>query len=277
MAKKIIAAIILLAIFPYSSFAAEKAETERMLRAITPPVRIAEDIIEKKDSWRIDSYYEPSNIFQGDRTGHWTEITNSFAYTHNNITGYFFISELDRFDDKDYTANIGSYISMPGSYVHFEIAAGWEVSYIYKLQTIAEYGHKLYKNLFWQIGYTYRGYDTGDTHLVYPGLIYYFGDSYISADYGVSYIEARDTAQFGTIKGNFAITEFLQWWGGIAFGERLYDIYGLDAHEERGYIMFTGLTFNLYKGVSVRGGYLYGTEKPKFMKHSLAFNLTIKF
>ena len=137
---------------------------------------------------------------------------------------------------------------------------------------------KLIKDLFWQIGYNYRAYHTsGDVHNVYPGLIYYFGDNYISANYQASFIESRDTASLGIVKGNFAITEFLHYYAGIAFGQRPYDILGIQAYKETGYILFTGLNLNLYKGINCRVGYSYGTETPKFIKHGMNCGLTAKF
>ena len=269
--------VLLMAVLSAGAYAAEQAETERLLRRITPPLAIAEKEVGKKDEMYADVFYEPSDIMQGNKTGHWSELTERFGYSHGRVNGYMSVSELERFDDKDYTANIGSYFSFKDSYVHAEVGFGWKVSYIYKLQTIAEYGHKLIKDVFWQIGYSYRGYSGDDTHLIYPGLIYYFGDNYIGADYGVSFIESRDTAHIGTIKGDFAITKFIHLSGGVAFGERLYDIYGLNADEEFGYILFAGLNFNIYKGINCRVGYSYGTEDPKFIKRSLDFGLSAKF
>lgn len=269
--------VLLLIALPSTLYAAQQAETERLIRTITPPKAISEGKAVTKDQWYVDAFYEPSDILQGNRTGHWNELTYRYGYIHDNVHGYLSVSNLERFDDKDYTANFGTYISMKNSYVHTEIGFGWLVSYIYKLQAIAEYGHKLYKDLFWQLGYSYRGYPTNDTHLAYPGLIYYFGDSYMSADYGVSWIESRDTAHFGVVKGNFAITKFLQWSAGAAFGGRLYDIYSLDARQEFGYILFTGLNINVYKGINFRAGYSYGTEEPKFIKRSINFALSVKF
>lgn len=269
---------VLSAITVSVSQAAEQGETARLVqREITPPLEVIKEIEAKKDEVYFDSFYEPSDIMQGNRTGHWNEITNLFAYIHRNIRSYVSISQLERFDDKDYTANIGSYINMPGSYVHFEGGFGWKVDYIYKMQTILEYGHKLYENLYWQIGYNWRNYTIHDTHLVYPGLIYYFGDSYISGDFGVIYKEHSSTGYLGTFRGNFAITEFLNWYAGVAVGQRLYDIYELKANKENGYILFTGLSIKIYKGWTARGGISYGTEEPKFIKRSVNFDLSLRF
>ena len=258
--------------------AAEQAETERMLRRITPPLAITEERAKAKDEWYLDSYYEPSDIFQGSKTGHWNEITNLFGYVHQNIRGYFSVSELERFDNKDYTANFGAYYSFKDYYFHEEIGFGWLTDYMYRLQNIAEYGHRLVKDLFWQIGYSYRAYGKqGDTHLVYPSLIYYFGNSYMSAIYGASMIEGRGTGSFGTVKGDFEITKFLHGYAGVAFGEWLYDIFGLGPSKETGYILFAGVNVNVYKGINARFGYTYGTEEPKFIKRSLDFGLSVKF
>jgi hypothetical protein len=260
-----------------SAYAVEQAETERLLRRITPPLAIAEKKEKVKDEWYVDGFYEPSDILQGSSTGHWNEITTLFGYIHKNLRGYFSVSQLERFDNKDYTYNFGAYYSFKDCYFHEEIGFGWDVNYIYKFQNIVEYGHRLVKDVFWQIGYNYRGYGAGDTHVVYPGLIYYFGDNYMSADYGISMIEGRGSGSFGTVKGSFAITNFLNLYGGAAFGQWLYDIYGLKASNEAGYILFTGINMKVYKGINARFGYSYGTENPKFIKRSLDFGLSVKF
>jgi len=265
------------AVLAYPSYAKDGVETETLIKKITPPMAVIKAEEPVKDEWLIDCYYEPGAVYQGTRRGRWSELTNLFGYVHKNIRGYFSVSEYERFDDKDFIAAFGSYLNFKDSYVHMETGFGWLIDYMYKFKAIAEYGHKLYKTLYWQIGYEYRGYGTDDTHMIYPSLIYYFGDSYMSVNYGATCMEGHDTASFGAVKGSFAITKFLDWWAGVAFGERLYDILSLDAHEESGYILFTGATVKVYKGISCRAGYSYGQEDPKFIKHSLIFDLTVKF
>lgn len=262
----------------HSLFGAEPGETEKMLRHITPPISVIKEEITPKDQWYFDCFYEPSLIVQGTRTGHWDELTNTFGYTHRNIQGYFSISEYDRLGNNDYNANFGSYITMKNSYIRLESGFGWNVNYTYNFQTIAEYAHKIIKDVYWQVGYNYRMYQiSGDSHNIYPGLIYYFGDHYISGNYGTTWIEGRGNGNFGIVKGSFLITEFLRLYGGSAFGEWLYDIAGLRARSETGYIVFTGVNIKVYKGINARVGCSYGTEEPKFIKRSLDFGLTVKF
>ena len=273
-----VTAVLFLSALQSMAFAREEAGTAEMIRRITPPISVVREAPVKKDEWYFDSYYEPNLVIQGNRTGRWSELTNTFGYTHNNIQGYFNVQEFDRFGNNDRTANWGSYVSMKDSYAHMELGFGWYVDYIYNFQTIAEYGHKLIKDVYWQMGYNYRAYKkSGDTHNIYPGLIYYFGDNYISANYGASWIESREPASFGTARGSFAITDFLRLYAGAAFGERLYDIYGRAATKEPGYILFVGINTKVYKGISFRIGYIYGAEKPKFQKHGMHYGLMVKF
>jgi len=276
--KRLSAALVLSVALLPTAHAAQDGDTERLIRRITPPIQVIEGKIEKKDHVLVDSFYETSNVVQGARTGHWNEITTLFGYTHRNITSYVSNTQFERFDNKDYTMNIGSYMSFPDSgYAHIETGFGWMVDYLYKFIAIAEYGHRAYKTLYWQLGYSYRGYASDDVHMIYPGLIYYFGDSYLAADFGINITENHDTAYFGTFKGNCAITDFLNLWGAISFGEKLYDIYGFDAHEETGYILSIGLTYKVYKDIKLRFGYSYGEEAPKFIKRSVNFAAQVKF
>lgn len=145
-------------------FAAEQGETERLVRRITPPISVIKEDIGKKDRWYFDSYYEPSLIIQGNRTGRWSELTNTFGYIHQNVHGYFNVSELDRLGNNDYTANFGSYLTFKDAYAHIETGFGWDIDYIYDFQAIAEYGHKLIKNIFWQMGYN-AGWTEGPSNI----------------------------------------------------------------------------------------------------------------
>jgi len=267
--------LVLGILYPALSFA-ETSDTEKLIRQMTPPSAIVQ-APPVKDTMYYDVYYEPSYILQGNRTGRWSELTEMYSYARGGVRAYASLTQYKRFDDRDYTANTGVYISMKNAYLHEEFGVGWNVNYIYRFQNILEYGHKLYKGFYWQAGYNYRENTTNHTHLIYPGLIYYFGDSYMSVDYGLSLITERDPAQFMSVKGNFAITSFLKWFAGAAFGERLYDIYGLDARKECGYILYNGLAFDVYKHVTLRIGYSYSYEKPKFLKRSLMCSMSAKF
>lgn len=268
---KIIALIFLSSIIILQNVYADQGETARLVEQLRPPPKVATE-----DKTYVENYYEPSQVIEGSRTGRWWENTTSFGYTHKNITGYGYISQFDRLGVLDYTANFGAYVNIDkNQYAHMEIGYGWDVDYIYKLQTIAEYAHRLYKDLFWQIGYNYRAYPAGDSHIAYPGLIYYLGDSWMSATFGTNWIEGRNTAYFGTVKGNFKITDRVTFWPGVAFGQRLYDIFGIKG--ENGIILFGGVTINVYKGINVRIGGSYGQEEPKFVKRSLIFDASVKF
>ena len=277
--RNISAGFIALLFLAYSSsnvFADQQSNVETLVRTITPPQVVLQPVI--VDHAYIDSYYEPSTVIEGNRTGRWFELTNTYGYTHQNITGYYSVSEYGRLGVDDYTANFGSYLNFKDSYVHIETGFGVDVHFVSNYQMTAEYGHLLFKSIYGQIGYNYKDYHTsGDVHNIYPGLIYYFGDHYISANWGISCIESRDTSYYGIVKGNFKITDLVRLYGGEAFGERLYDIYGLPSHSETGYIVFTGVGINVYKGLTATVGCSYGTEKPKFVKRSLNFGLTAKF
>ena len=277
MKKYIILVFILVIIHPAIIYATGEAPTEQMLRTVAlPPSRIEEKPEAKGEvSW--DSYYEPSKVVQGSRPGRWREITNRMAYKYQNIQVYATVSQWNRFSVNNYTAHFGTYLNFPNSYAHAELGWGWDVTYMYKIQTIIEYGHRIKNGLYWQVGYNFRDYAENNTYMLYPGLIYYFGDNYISVDYGSTLTESRGIAQFGTVKGNFALTKRLSLLLGAAVGERLYDIYELPARDQSGYIIFTGLNFKVCPWAIARIGYSYGTEKPDFIKRSINTSFSLKF
>ncbi|MDD4940127.1 MAG: YaiO family outer membrane beta-barrel protein [Candidatus Omnitrophica bacterium] len=216
-------------------------------------------------------------MIQGSRIGSWKEVTNMAGIAKGKLRGYFSVSQFRRFKERDYAANFGAYLTMKDAYLHFETGFGWDRTYIYRLQDTIEYSRKLRKNLYWQLGYNFRAYPTGDNHLIYPGLVYYFGDSYIGANYAASIIQGRGTGNMATMKLNIAANKHVSWWFGGAYGQWLYDIFGLPARDELGFIIFSGFTFNISKWLSARIGYSYGTEKPKFLKRNFMYGLSLKF
>jgi hypothetical protein len=277
MKRYFVVIFVLTVILPEALYAAGESPTEQMLKTTIQASREAESPPVSKGEVSVDSYYEPSSVVQGSRPGRWREITNRIAYKYKNIQSYITYSQWNRFSVNNYTAHFGTYLNFPNSYVHLEAGWGWDVTYMYKFQSIVEYGHRIKNGLFWQFGYNFRNYAQNDTYMFYPGLIYYFGNNYLSMDYGTTLTESRGVAQFGTIKGNFALTERLYLLVGAAVGRRLYDIFELPADQQFGYIIFSGLSYNLSSWATVRAGYSYGTEKPDFIKRSINTSVTLKF
>jgi opacity protein-like surface antigen len=107
-------------------------------------------------------------------------------------------------------------------------------------------------------------------------LIYYFGNNYIAAYYNLSHTQNRGKAQWGTLKGNFAVNDRLSFWIGQAIGERLYDIWILPASKQYGYIYFCGVDLRVTKSLNLQLGYSYSRERPDFLKRSLEFGLSFK-
>jgi len=263
--------------FPFKYSFPDQIQSERLTKEAPLPRVVTKEAVPIEKRWYVGSFYDQGNTVQGQRTGVWAEVDGWLGYKFDKVNTYAAFSQLRRFHEKDYTANLGAYFNLDNYSIHEELGAGWDVDFIYKFQNILEVSHKLYKNLFWQVGYNYRNYSTNDTYLVYPGLTYYFGDNYLSTNYGISHIESRGTGQFGTIKGSFAINKRLRWQVGTSIGQWLYDIYGFSPQKEYGYIAFTMFNIELFRGINLGLGYSYGTEKPHFIKRSFDCSLSYNF
>ncbi len=262
--------------FPLKYSYPDQIQSERLTKE-SPVPSVVEEVVPREKKWYFGSFYDLGNTVQGHRTGDWQEIDGWLGYKFDKINVYTSFSQLRRFHEKDYTNSLGAYFNLNNYYIHEEVGAGWDVDFIYKFQNILEISHKLYKNLFWQIGYNYRNYSYNDNYLGYPGLIYYFGDNYISANYGATHIESRGTGQFGTLKGSFALNNRLRWSLGTSIGQWLYDIYGLSPEKEYGYIGFTMFNIQLFRGLNLGLGYSYSMENPKFIKRSFDCSLSLEF
>ncbi|MFH1690974.1 MAG: YaiO family outer membrane beta-barrel protein [Candidatus Omnitrophota bacterium] len=267
-----------LAIFIFLSFLfplianAQHTEIEKEVKQQKP-------IFETKDfRFFLFPNYEYSSIKQGSRKGNWRILTGHIALMHKNLESpYFEFTQNERFGEKDYTYAVGSYFKLKDDYLHAEASFGADVDYIYKNKVLLEHDHLLVKNLFLETRAIYLNYPADDVYIFSPGLFYYFGDNYVNISYNMSFKESYGLAQWGVIKGLFAINNKLRVWIGTAIGERLYDIYPRKASEQYGYIGFATFEYKINKDFGFNLGYSYSMEKPKFIKRSVNTGLFIKF
>ena len=190
---------------------------------------------------------------------------------------YIEITHHERDRVSDITIAPGAYFVFKNSSLHVENGFGLDADYIYRYQATVEYEHRLIKTLNWKIGGRYLHYKEGDTILVYPGFIYYFGNHYVTANYGFSLTEGRSDAHWGSAKANIALTPELTTYLGAAIGQRLFDIYPIEAAKQGGFILFTGMEYRIFDHVKIRAGYSHSEEKPNFIKRSIDGGLTLTF
>lgn len=257
----------------YPIAAADQIEIERQARKAEPIVKE-----EQKEKVYFHSDFEYSWISQGARKGFWRIQSDRIAYLNNNLQQpYAEFTLYDRFGESDYTLDLGSYLKIQNGYLHAAAGFGSDVDFIYKYKAYLETEQKLVGNLSVNVNGRYLRYVNQDVGIFSPGLVYYFGDNYVSASYGISVTEARGAANFGMARGSFALNKYLNFWAGSAFGERLYDILTIKASDQFGYIFFGGTDINVRKNIKLTVGGSYSKEDPSFIKRSIYCGASVKF
>jgi len=259
-----------------SVLAVENTIAEKQLREPIPRFVVKEG---QKEKLFLSSYEEYSWIKQGLRRGKWKLFTGNFAYALNDtFLPYADVNAWERLGIYDQTIDGGAYIKFKdNSYLRTEVGFGTKLKYLYRYQTTFEYERRLVKGFFSNLGFRFLDYPDDNVYIFSPGLRYYFGDHYLSGFYNISSTEGRGIAQWGTLRGNFTVNNRLNLYCGTAIGQRLYDIFELDASKQYGYIIFSGFDFNVYKNLRIRLGYSYSMEKPSFIKRSLDFGGSVRF
>jgi len=193
-------------------------------------------------------------------------------------TPYVDLAYFQRDRVGDYALTAGSYFRLGTDTLQVEAGAGLGADFIYQFQTTAEYQYRLANNLYGKVRARYLRYGAaGDVWIGSPaGLIYYFGDNYVTADYDLSSTEGRGTAQWGSCKADFTINPRWGFYAGAAAGERLFDMSELPASLENGYILFTGIRFRVLKDAQLSTGVSYSEEQPTFVQRSIDVSLSIK-
>lgn len=224
-------------------------------------------------------YNEIGKVSIGERNGIWRTTTGDLSFTIiQHWTPYLEVTAYRRFEEPDYTWAMGTYGKLsPSDYIQVEAGFGTNRDYIYKWQAHGEYQRKLVQNIFGALTLRYKDYDTTKVNIISPGMIYYFGDNYASAYVNLAHTSERGTANSVALRSSFLIQQIFHVWLGTSFGERIYDIYGLSASDQKGYVIFYGLDVNVTKFLNVRLGSSFGREKPDFGIRSLDMGLAVRF
>ncbi len=225
----------------------------------------------------FDSSYEYSFVTLGARRVHWKLLASRLMYMIRGQIPYIEITHHERDRVSDITIAPGVYFQFKNSSLHLENGFGLDADYIYRYQSTVEYEHRLIKTLFWKIGGRFLHYKDADIFLTYPGFTYYFGNHYISANYGFSLTESRSDAHWGSARANFALSPELNAYLGAAIGQRLFDVYSIEAAKQGGFILFTGVEFRIFNNAKIRAGYSHSEEKPNFIKRSIDGGLSVTF
>ena len=225
-----------------------------------------------------DSFYEHSFVRIGPRKIVWQLLTNRIMYFVKGQIPYIEINLYGRDRVNDVTLDGGSYFEFKNSVLHLENGFGFDADYIYRYRLSAEYKHRLVKTLFYKVGSRYLHYKLSDVFICSPaGVIIYYGNHYVTADYNFSITEGRGDAHWASAKVNLELHDGLNAWFGIVAGRRLFDIYDIKAPKQGGYILFTGADLRISDHVKFRAGYSYGEEKPNYLNRSVDVGLTVKF
>jgi len=277
--KKIIFILLTVTVFSYAHVLAEQTEIMEEIQKKEPP-RFAEE--KKEEKVYAHSLYEYSWIKQGSRKGNWRIFSNRLAYLKDNLQVFYIDStSYARFGVKDSTLEFGSYLKLQNGYLHGEFGFDSDhVDYMYKYKGLMEFEQRIVNNWFVNLNTRYLRYTSdasGDVYILSPALVYYFGNNYLTAGYGISFTQYRDSAQFGTIKGGFALNDKVNLWLGAALGNRLFDINFLKSNKQYGSVFFGGLDIAATKNITFRIGGSYSKERPSFIKRSIDFGAKIKF
>ncbi|MFH1245171.1 MAG: YaiO family outer membrane beta-barrel protein [Candidatus Omnitrophota bacterium] len=231
----------------------------------------------KKLSWEYTVDYGQVDL--PGREEIWKVFKTRTAYLYKGLEcPYLEVNGYSRSGREDYTYNIGGYYSFGRSSANIEAGWGQDVSYVYKFKASAEYTHPGIGNLYIREGYKFlRGIDE-DTHILSPGLIYYFGNHYVLLYYNAGFNNERGVSHWGQIKADFKLMEKLDVWLGAACGQRLYDISeSREAHDQNGMVIFGGGKYELLKDLFLNLTLLYGEEEGDFFHRSIETGVSYTF
>src|SRR3989338_1118649 len=225
-----------------------------------------------------ESEYEYGWVSIGPRKTNWKWLSNTVLYPVRGQLPYIQINYHQRDPVDDYTLDFGSYLNLKNSTLQIENGFGMNIDYIYKYHLTLNYEHPLYKHLRGNQGLRYLHYTAGDTYLMSPGFIYYFGNHDITASYNIVETEARRVAHSGTVRLRYSlVSDRLHVSCGAGLGQRLYDIYPLNPSKQSGFLLFAGLDMRVFQNLRGNVGYAYGEENPNFIKRSINAGFSFKF
>lgn len=269
-----IASILILCLilsFP-SSTPADQLTAEQELRIWTPYIE------RDKQRLYIDTLYEYSPVRIAGRKTHWEQYSTRVMGTYQGHLPYFEYHLFERDREWDQALHLGSYFLFENWNLQPEIGFGIDTDFLYRFQTSAAVERRLVESLYFKIKERYLHYRAGDVLITSPGLSYYYGDHFLTADYNVSLTEGRGNAHYATVQTHLLFFKRLHLYSGIALGERLFDVDALDASKQMGFILSAGADFRVSKNVKVGFDYSFGEEEnPKFRKRGFGGRISVRF
>lgn len=222
--------------------------------------------------------YEYSSVHLGQNQRDWHVADVQLAHPFKSATPYVDAAYFERNHQGDYALTAGSYFKLGTDILQVEVGTGLSADFIYQFQSTVEYQYRLADNLYGKVRARYLRYPSaGEVWIGSPvGLVYYFGDHYLTADYDLSSTADRGTAQWGSLKANFTLNPRWGFYTGAAAGERLFDVSELPASLENGYILFAGVRCRVLRDAQITVGGSYSEEQPNFIKRSIDASLSIK-
>jgi YaiO family outer membrane protein len=222
------------------------------------------------------STYEYSPVEIGGRDLNWEEYTVRTMGTWEGHLPYLEYHLFERDRRRDHAAVFGSYFIFDGWNFQPEIGFGMDTDFLYKFRASAAFERSIKGPLQAKFREQYLHYEANDVLVTSPGLIYYFRDHYLTADYNVSITEGRGDAHYASVQVHTFFRQRLHAYAGIAAGQRLFDIVPLEASKQKGLILFSGFDYRFFKNVKAGFDYSFGTEdNPEFRKHGFGGRISI--
>ena len=225
----------------------------------------------QEDQWSVDLGVERSDVTIDSAEGVWGTERVQFLYRDPVRGGVFVAFERHtRFDKTDAVFLMGGYRRLGDWTVFGQIGLTPRADFYFRQSVEAEVSRRTVGTIVAHLKYRYLNFPTAKVHVLSPAATYYFARGELHGRAFFVRNEALDVdSQSFLARGQYQLNDRFRLSGGIAFGERIFDITFLPGEPAQGWVVYGETLVRVHETGAIGVVLGYAHEEPFFDRRNL--------
>jgi YaiO family outer membrane protein len=227
----------------------------------------------QEKGWSLDAGVERSDVEVDEYEAVWGRERVQVGYRDPAEGGLFFALERHTRDGiTDVVMTASGYRRLGDWTVFGRIGVTPNADFYFRQAFEVEISRRVVRTLVAHMGYRYMNFPTGRVHIFTPAATYYFAKGDL---HGRAFLVNNQTLNVSSssflFRGSYQVLPRLRLSGGVAFGERIFDITFLPNEPAEGWLFYFEPLFSITEKDAV--GFQMGLahEEPYFDRRTLGF------
>jgi YaiO family outer membrane protein len=221
---------------------------------------------QESDGWSVDFGIERASVTIDDDDQLWGRERVQALYRDRDKGGvYVGGARLTRFGLTDPVVLAGGYRRLGDWTISGQLGLSPGAEFYFRQSVEAEISRRAVGTVVAHLKYRYLNFPTARVHILAPGITYYLAKGEIHARVSLVDNEALDAgSQSVLVRGQSWLSERLRLSGGVAAGERIFDVTSLPGVPAQGWVVYAETLIRIHErgGLGLSVGFAH--EEPFF-------------